>query len=799
MSQQPMAVRPRYDGTFRYLFIFSFAWAALLSNPKATTAADPHPLRPADTSSPRATLQSFLDNTNQAYRLFAQKAEKADLSDTMAYRLRAIRCLDSSKIAPTAAEDVADKRAVLLSEIFDRIRLPDSKTVPDAKEAAAKKITRWRIPNTEITLVLINDGPRQGEFLFSTDTVARIPEFYDRVKHLPYKPGTVLKNAYEKLFTTGQPLPQDDNPLKPADTSSPQSTLKSFIDSMNALYRAYKAEGSSAGAREARSAHLGRAMRCLNLSKVPSGALQETQHQAAVLLMEVFDRIKIPPYETIPGAPEVKKDNVTSWTIPNTEITIARVEQGPHKGEFLFTPETVSRAGSFYDQISHLPYKDGTVLPDAYNLYLQSPGPAIPVSWVLAMPPWLKVLVLGQPVWKWLGTLIILLLLGTGLALAFRTGVVKRPSDEPASFRRRLIFPVSGLCLTYLAEAALEQIRPVQQVALLASIVSTLLIAASIAWLIGIINNTLAEAMVRSPRINAREIDAQLIRIAFRLLTLAAFVVVVIVTADQLGIPLTPVLAGLGVGGVAVALAAQSSIENLIGGLNLFMDRPVRVGDFCRFGDKVGTIEEIGLRSTRVRTQDDTVISIPNAAFSKMDLENYSRRGKIWYHPRLQLEKSSSADQVRFVLVEVRRMLYSQPKVDPASARIRFVEFGPSSLELDVFAYVTVTDSVVYLEIAEDLNLRIMEILTQGGLRLAVPAQRTLVEPGLHLHPERAQQTEKEVQYWRENHQLYLPSFPEEVIAQLRASLECPPNGAPAADRQPAPANDLPPTGRPPS
>jgi MscS family membrane protein len=796
MSQQSMTDRPRHGGTFRNLFVFSFAWAAILSNAQATRAADPNPLRPADTSSPQATLKSFLDNTNQAYRLVAQKGEKGDPSDTMVYRLRAIRCLDSSKIAPTAAEDVADKRAVLLSEIFDRIELPDPKSAPDAREAAAKKITRWRIPNTEITIVQMTEGPRQGEFLFSADTVARIPEFYERVKHLPYKPGTVLKNAYDKLFTTGQPAPQNDDPLKPADTSSPQATLKSFIDSMNALYRAYKARGSSESGADARRAHLGRALRCLNLSKVPSKALEETENQAAVLLMEVFDRVKIPPYETIPGAPEVKKDNITSWKIPNTEITIARVEEGPRKGEFLFTPETVSRARSFYDHISHLPYKDGTVLEDAYHLYLQSPGPSVPVSWLLNMPAWLKVLVLGQPVWKWIASLVILLLLLAGSALAFRIGIVKRPTGEPASLRRRLVVPLSGLCMTYLAEAALKQLRPVQEVALLVSIASTLLIAACLAWLIAIVSSALAEAVVRFPRLNAREIDAQLIRIAFRLLTLAGFVVIVILTADNLGIPLTPVLAGLGVGGIAVALAAQNSIENLIGGFTLFMDRPVRVGDSCRFGDKIGTIEEIGLRSTCVRTLDDTVISIPNAAFAKMELENFSRRRKIWYHPRLQLEKTSSADQVRFVLVEVRKMLYSHPRVDPDKARIRFAEFGPSSLDLDVFAYIPVTDSTEYLEIAEDLNLRIMEILARGGLRLAVPAQRTLVEPGLHPDPERAQQTEKQVQHWREHQQLYLPSFPEEVVAQLRESLDYPPKGAPAADRQAAPAKDRPPNGR---
>src|SRR5262249_39660305 len=516
------------------------------------------------------------------------------------------------------------------------------------------------------------------------------------------------------------------------------ATLKSFIDNMNALYRAYKANGVSRGGSEAQRAHLGRARRCLDVSKVPSKSPEEMANQSAVLLMEVFDRIKIPPHETIPGVQQVKKDRITTWTIPNTEITIARVTEGPHKREFLFTPDTVARARSFYDRVSHLPYKDGTVLEDAYNLYLQSPGPAIPVSWVLAMPSWLRVVVLRQPVWKWLASLVILLLLLAGLALAFRISIMKPPGDQPTSFPRRLVFPLGGLCVAFLADAAIRQLRPVQEVALVASVGGALLLAASLTWLIGIVNDALAEVIVRMPRADARGIDDQLVRIAFRLLTLAAFVVIVLLTADSLGIPLTPVLAGLGVGGVAVALAAQNSIENLIGGFNLFMDRPVRIGDFCRFGDKLGTVEEIGLRSTRIRTLDDTVVAVPNAAFSKLELENFSRRQKIWYHPRLQLEKTSSADQVRFVLVEVRQMLYSHPKVDPHPARIRFAEFGPSSLELDVFAYVRVTDYGEYLEVAEDLNLRIMEVLARGGLRLAVPAQRTLVEPGRHPDPERA-------------------------------------------------------------
>ena len=151
-------------------------------------------------------------------------------------------------------------------------------------------------------------------------------------------------------------------------------------------------------------------------------------------------------------------------------------------------------------------------------------------------------------------------------------------------------------------------------------------------------------------------------------------------------------MAGLGVGGIAVALAAQKTVENFIGGITLYADQPVRVGEFCRFGGTVGTVEDVGLRSTRVRTLDRTIVTIPNSEFSNFQIENFARRDRIWYHPTLNVHYETTPDQIRYILVEARRMLYAHPKVDSASARIRFVGFGRASLDLEVFSYVTVTD-----------------------------------------------------------------------------------------------------------
>ena len=244
------------------------------------------------------------------------------------------------------------------------------------------------------------------------------------------------------------------------------------------------------------------------------------------------------------------------------------------------------------------------------------------------------------------------------------------------------------------------------------------------------------------------------------------------------GVNVITVLAGLGVGGIAVALAAQKTLENFIGGITVYADQPVRVGEFCRFGGTVGTVEEVGLRSTRVRTLDRTVVTIPNSEFSNLPIENFARRDRIWYHPTIRLRYETTPDQIRYVLVEVHRMLYAHPKVDSASARIRFVGFGNSSLDLEVFSYVTVTDYGEYLEVAEDLNLRIMDIVAAAGASLALPAQTTYLDEGRGLDPDRARAVEGQVQEWRERRELWLPRFPREKIAEMDNTLQYPADGS---------------------
>ena len=257
--------------------------------------------------------------------------------------------------------------------------------------------------------------------------------------------------------------------------------------------------------------------------------------------------------------------------------------------------------------------------------------------------------------------------------------------------------------------------------------------------------------------------------------------VALITMLGTFGLNVSALVTGLGIGGIAVALAAQKSIENFFGGVMLFADQPVRVGDFCRFSDKIGTVEEIGLRSTQVRTLDRTVVSVPNGEFASLQLDNFSKRDKIWYHPRLGLRYETTPDQIRYILVELRKMLYAHPKVDPEPARIRFVNFGAFSLDLDIFAYVQVTDYGEFLEVAEDLNLRIMDIVERAGSGFAFPSQTTYLEQGTGLNAEVARKAEQQVREWRERDTLYIPGFPREKIHELHNTLDYPPQGSPMA------------------
>lgn len=248
-----------------------------------------------------------------------------------------------------------------------------------------------------------------------------------------------------------------------------------------------------------------------------------------------------------------------------------------------------------------------------------------------------------------------------------------------------------------------------------------------------------------------------------------------------MGVNVTAAIAGLGVGGIALALAAQKTLENLFGGFTLFADQPVRVGDFCRFDDQLGTVEEIGLRSTRIRTLDRTLVSVPNAEFSNLRLENYAKRDRILLKTVLGVRYETTADQLRFLLARIREILIAHPRVTVDPARIRFVGFGAYSLDLEVFAYVDTNDWNEFLAIREDIYLRFIEAVEEAGSSFAFPSSTMYVGRDEGLSEEDSRRAEERVAAWREEGQLPFPDVPEDVRREFWNSLDWPPKGSPNA------------------
>jgi MscS family membrane protein len=244
------------------------------------------------------------------------------------------------------------------------------------------------------------------------------------------------------------------------------------------------------------------------------------------------------------------------------------------------------------------------------------------------------------------------------------------------------------------------------------------------------------------------------------------------------GINLTAVATGLGIGGIAVAFAAQKTLENLFGGVMLIWDQPVRVGDFCRAGDYQGTVEDIGLRSTRLRTLSRTVVSIPNGQLATMSLENYNMRDKNLFRHNIQLRYETSSDQLQFLIAGIRRLLYEHPKVETSGARVRFTGFKNSGLELEIFAYILEAEHPVFLAIQEDLLLRFMNLVEQSGTSFSFPSQTTYIARDVGLNKEKTGKAVEKVDTWRKQGVLPFPDYTPDDIAEFENKLVYPESGS---------------------
>ncbi len=582
------------------------------------------------------------------------------------------------------------------------------------------------------------------------------------------------------------------HPLRPPDRSTPRAALKTFLEAGDAVgtFLAKEYLPSPSRAEFHRLVSLGDALvQCLDLSAVPPAAREKVGRAAAGALYVTLCRIQLPPFDEIPGAGQVNQTvgtNATRWVIPHTEIALERAPSGPRSGEFLFSADTVAKAEHYYERVRGLPYTRPAPLENLNELGAIGGGWMIPHRWVQALPSWLLIPLAGQAGWKWIALALILCFFALLLRVAYR---LSRRGSSEHPFRQalaRLVLPAFFLLATpAVAYLALVQLNLVRGVGTAIELAAAAVIFLAGAWMSWRAAPVVAEAIIASPTIAPESIDAHLIRICARLLALVAAATLLAMGADQVGLPLYGIIAGLGIGGLALALAAQPTIENLIGGLSLFGDKPIRVGDLCQYGGDKGTVEAIGLRSTRIRGLDRTLTTIPNAVLSKMPVVNFTQRDRMLIQCVIGVRYETSPEQLRYLLARIREMLLSHPRIHPDPARARFIGFGASSLDIEVFAYATTSDWAEFLGIREDVLLRIMDLVEQSGTGIAFPSQTLYFARDDGLDADRTQAAEAQVRQWRETGHLPFPNFAAEQAAQMRGSLIYPPPGSPG---QPLPA-----------
>jgi MscS family membrane protein len=241
-----------------------------------------------------------------------------------------------------------------------------------------------------------------------------------------------------------------------------------------------------------------------------------------------------------------------------------------------------------------------------------------------------------------------------------------------------------------------------------------------------------------------------------------------------LGFNMSTALAGLGIGGLALGFGAQQTIANLFGGVSVLGDEVIRVGDICRFGDRTGTVEDIGLRSTRVRTDERTLLAIPNGTVATINVENLSRRDKILFKSNLGFRPETKADHLRYVLSEVRRLLYSHPKIETKTVRVRLTDIAAGSLNVEVLFYVLTVDFNEFAAVREDLLLRIMDLVDDAGATVAMPSQTLYISRDSGLEKDKAESAAKKIADLRDNKKLPFPDFHQEDISAFKGTIDYP-------------------------
>lgn len=589
--------------------------------------------------------------------------------------------------------------------------------------------------------------------------------------------------------------------IGPPDTSSPRATTQSFIDLTHALTERYDAYRKNPGPETQRAftRTIDRGQYLMDLSEVAPSARREVAPDAVAQLWDLSARAELPPLDEVPDASAFGPDGPLThqpakWQLPGTGIVIKRVDKGARSGEFLISAETVASLDRYIEATRERPYVHAQPVADLYETLLHFSGWMLPPQLIEQLPDWMRIKFAGQVLWKWILMLLSLTLASLLVVVTWRWSRMRDWDGRALTLIRRITTPLVLLVLVYVLRKFLDQQVHTTGIAIAFPDYLTE-IGASVGaiWIVLLVTAWVPSAAINSTRISAKSLDASLVRLLSRVVAVVAVLALGFSAAHDLGIPVFGLIAGAGVGGLAIALAARPTLANFIGALNLIADRPIRVGDLCRFDERhgqgwnpVGTVDAIGLRSTRIRQFDGSVITIPNADLAERNIVNLSACETFLLQQRFALRYETSDDQLRYVLGKLRELLHGHPKTihtagDPI--RARFLGFRDHELAIELRAYIRTTVYSDFLAIQEDIMLRVMKLVKQSGTGFALPSQTLYLSRYEGLDDDGRAAAEKRVREWASALELPFPDLDEEHRKRITDTLDYPPEGSPGADR----------------
>jgi MscS family membrane protein len=339
---------------------------------------------------------------------------------------------------------------------------------------------------------------------------------------------------------------------------------------------------------------------------------------------------------------------------------------------------------------------------------------------------WLQWIALG-------GTAPLAFIIATVFARAFRWGARRLTWRTQATFDDELLTVYAGplriliaLGLIRLALPFFALPRDAYSVAIQVVLAG---LAAVVVWSTLRTIDVLVRRTSHAEWVKQRPSSRSLLLLLGRIAKVVVVVIAMIMVLGSIGLPVSSLLAGLGIGGIALAFGAQKTVENVFGAIAIGVDQPLREGDFVRIEDNVlGTVEALGLRSSRIRTLDRTVVSLPNGRLADMRIETFAVRDRCRLNATLRVVYATSARQLRAILEGFETVLRSHPKIWPDDVVVKFASFGESSLDIEIMAWFQTSDYGEFRVCRQEVLLGFMDVVEREGASFALPTRTLQIE-----------------------------------------------------------------------